>query len=364
MEMALIALEDELFSKEIYYALSKFYRGELKKRLLKLSRMERDHANFFTKFLEKRGIQLSIKTNRFKISIYTFLLRILGIGLTLRILEMGERGAIKLYSKMLEDSDLSDDEKIMLKKILEDELLHEEELVKEESKFEEFLNHIKEAVLGMNDGLVEILSVTTGLVGAYGSPFHVALGGFIVGTAGALSMGIGAYASARAQRQVHEGILHKVKIASKYVASIFRDRIFSYMREKGYSKSLSKNIAEESFKNKKLLSKIIAEEEYGLREEALESPFKSGIYTGLFYMIGAFVPLIPYFLGLPIFTSLVLSLIFAVLALSVTGFLIAISANLSIRRKIVEMIFFGLGSAGITFIIGRVASILFGLNIS
>lgn len=27
MEMALIALEDELFSKEIYYALSKFYRG-------------------------------------------------------------------------------------------------------------------------------------------------------------------------------------------------------------------------------------------------------------------------------------------------------------------------------------------------
>jgi len=99
---------------------------------------------------------------------------------------------------MLESSELSKHERRELIKILEDELTHGDEFLREESKLEDFLAYVKDAVLGMNDGLVEILSVTTGLAGAYGNPFNVALGGLIVGIAGALSMGIGALVSARA----------------------------------------------------------------------------------------------------------------------------------------------------------------------
>ncbi len=215
----------------------------------------------------------------------------------------------------------------------------------------------------MNDGLVEVLSVTSGLAGAYGDPFHVALGGVIVGAAGVLSMGIGAFASVSAQRQVHEGVLQRIKTASRYVTHVFKERIMSYIMRKGFSKEISKAVAGESSKNHRLLSKIIAVEECGLKEEALENPFKAGLYTGLFYVFGAFVPLIPYFLALPITMAIILSLFLSAVVLATTGFMIAISANLALKRKMIEMILAGLGSAGATFVIGRAASFLLGIEI-
>jgi len=62
-------------------------------------------------------------------------------------------------------------------------------LAEEELKFTELLNHVRDMVLGMNDGLMEILSVTAGLAGACGDPFMVGLSGLVVAIAGSLSMG-------------------------------------------------------------------------------------------------------------------------------------------------------------------------------
>lgn len=40
--------------------------------------------------------------------------------------------------------------------------------------------------------------------GAYGDPFHAALGGLIVGFGGAISMAIGSYISVKSQKEVRE----------------------------------------------------------------------------------------------------------------------------------------------------------------
>lgn len=160
------------------------------------------------------------------------LYRLIGLGLTLKLLELEERKAIEYYTLLIESEELSREEKEELRKILEDELVHEEELVSKESMFKGFLEHVRDAVLGMSDGLVEILSVAAGLAGVYNNSFNVAVASTIVGIAGALSMGIGSYTSVRAQRQVRAGILGNIRLASKYVAHLFKKRIEDYMREK------------------------------------------------------------------------------------------------------------------------------------
>lgn len=361
------ALRDEVFAATIYTRLAKIYRDRtLKSKLLKFAEMEKRHVSFWRNFLERRGYKTShfLKVKRVKVFIYTGIFRLLGLGLTLRMLELGETEAIKFYSNLLEGSELSGEEREALRRILEDEFVHEREFSYEESKFEEFLDHIRDAILGMNDGLVEILSVTSGLAGVYGIPFFVAVGGLIVGLAGALSMAIGSFVSVRAQRQVHEGTLRNINIASHYVPYLFKDRIVELMKTKGFSNDTSKQIAEEAIRDTRLLSKIISEEEYGLKEEKLENPIMSGLYTGLFYLFGSLFPLTPYFLNLPINISLLLSLVFAALALSFAGFIIAISAGTSIRGKVAEIVLSGLGAAGITYIIGRVASIIFGIEVA
>ncbi len=360
------SLLDELYSKEIYSKMGELHKGKSpSKKLIKISRMEEGHARFWRKFLEKRGVATeNLKVNKFKLFLQVLLLRLLGISLSLRILELSENNAVNIYARLLESEDIDDDEKRGLKKILEDELLHEEELAEEESLFQDFIDHVRDAVLGMSDGLVEILSVSAGLAGAYGSPFHVALGSTIVGIAGALSMGISTYTSVKAQRQVRQGILARVKLASKYVAEVFVSRISEYMKRKGFSRETADRISKEASENQELLGKMISEEEYGLKEEALENPVKAGLYTGIFYIMGALIPLTPYYLGLNIGLGIPLSFMIAAIMLAMTGFIIALVAKLPLLRKMIELVIAGLGAATITFIIGMVASIFFGISVT
>ena len=365
VNVAVKGLKDEIFAAETYRRLASLYRDKaLRDKLLRIAEMEENHVNYWRSFLEKRGVDPSrFGVSRLKVTLYTVILRLLGVGLALRVLELDEREAVELYSSIIESPELDEEERRGLARLIEDELVHEQEFAKEESRFEEFLAHIRDAILGMNDGLVEVLSVTAGLVGAYGDPFHVALSGLVVGVAGALSMGVGAFASVRAQRQVHEGVLSQVKTAVRYAAGVFKERVKEYMVRKGFSEETSKSVAEESARDPRLLSRVVAEEEYGLREEALEDPVKAGLYTGLFYILGAALPLLPYFLGIPVLTAMALSLFTAAAALAVTGSLVALSANLPVKRKAIEMVLLGLGSAAVTFGIGRLASILLGIEV-
>ena len=214
----------------------------------------------------------------------------------------------------------------------------------------------------MNDGLVEILGVTTGLVGVYGVPFSVAIGGLVVGIAGALSMGLITFTSTRAQRNVHEGLLKRIASSSRFVAHILRDRAIHHLERRGYSSDLAKDIANESAKDNKLLSSIIAQEEYGLKEGDLGNPRRAALYAGLANLFGAMLPLMPYFFVKDISSAVFSSLILASLALAITGFLVSILANTSPSKKIVEMMLSGLGSAGIAYIIGRIASAIIGTS--
>ncbi len=154
-----------------------------------------------------------------------------------------------------------------------------------------------------------------------------------------------------------------MKLASKYVAHVFISRISQYMKGKGFSEETAELMSRDASKNTDLLGKIIAEEEYGLKEEALEKPGRAGLYTGLFYIIGALLPLTPYYLFLPIFLATPTSFLIATILLGITGFIIAIVARLNIKTKVFELIVSGLGSATLTYIIELITSILFGINV-
>ncbi len=362
IEAAKVALGEEMLAASAYRMLATLYHGSLREKLARMAEMEEKHAEFWRSLLEDRGIRPELKA-RWRLMAYAIASRLLGLGLMLKILEAGEKRAIEMYSKVIESPELSESEKSKLERILEDELVHEEELEEEESKLKRFLAHVREAVLGMNDGLVEVLSVTAGLAGAYNNPLHVALGGMIVGVAGSLSMAIGEYVSVKSQRQVREEALRRVKAAARHIPHALRGRIAELMLKKGYSRELSEEAAREASVKPELLAMVLAEEEHGVREEALESPGESAAYTGLFYILGAFIPLFPYILGLSTTAAIPLSLMLASLALASTGFIIAVSAGLSPLGKIAEMVAVGLGAAAAVFTIGRLASLALGVEI-
>ena len=356
------ALETELFATAIYsYFAERYPEKTTSKTFAEMVEMEKWHSNFWTEFLKVRGVDKTmLKSSDFRLTLYKVMFRLIGKGLTLRMMETSENQAVELYSSIIEDSSLSAAERQSLGKILEDELVHEKLFLKEESKFEGVIAYIKDAVLGLNDGVVEILSVTTGLAGASGSPMIVAISGLVVTIAGGLSMGISIYSGSRAQRQVHEGILRRIASASKFVAHIFRERVSSHLENRGYSKRVAGDMAEESARDHRLLSRFIAEEEYGIREESLGNPVKASLYAGSANIVGSLIPLLPYFFTPDIFTALILSVVLAALALAVTGYLVAILGYMSPGKKIGEIVLSGLGAAAVTYVIGRAVAALLG----
>ena len=362
VKIAKRALETEIFATAIYGHLAASYPEKATRNTFhEMLDMEKRHCTFWSDFLKRRGeVSIASKPGILRLALYKFMFRIIGRGLTLRMMETGENQAVELYSSILDSSELSDEERVGLGKILEEELVHEKLVVGEESKFERFIEYIEDSVLGMNDGLVGTLSVTTGLAGASGSPMVVAVGGLIVGIGGGLSMGISAYTSARAKRQVNEGILRRLISASKFVAHVFQERVVNHLTRRGYTSRLAKDMAEETARDHRLLSRFIADEEYGLREENLRSPGRAGLYAGIASVIGASIPLLPYFFAPSIITALILSVILATITLAATGFLVALLAYMPPAKKAGEMILSGLGCAAVTFAIGKAASVMLG----
>ncbi len=356
------ALTTEMFAAAVYKHLAVKYKDTATgKAFSEVSEMERGHISFWSDFLHKRGVDTSLlRHSHIRFILHKLLLKIIGKGLTLRIMENDENQAIELYSSILEGQGLSNEERENISVVIGDELVHENLLSDEEANLGSITAYIKDAVLGMSDGLVEILAVTTGLVGVIGSPKAVAISGLVVGVAGGISMGISTYTSTRSQRQVHEGILKRIFSASKFVGHIFKERVIGRLEKRGYSKKLSSDVAEETARNTRLLSSVVAEQEYGLREENLGSPAEAALYAGLSNLIAAFIPLLPYFFISNILMALIISLILATIALAITGFFVSVLANMSPGKKMAEMILTGLGSAAVTYGIGRAASALLG----
>ena len=253
------ALETEIFTDAIYgYLASSYPDKELREAFSGMMRMEKTHIAFWSDFLTRHGgSRVRLKPNGFRLVFYKIMLRVLGKELTLRLMEISENQAIELYSMLIEYPGLSGAEKQGLSHVLEDELVHEKLLVNEETRYKGIIANIKDSVLGLSDGLVEILAATTGLAAASGRPGLVATTGLVVGIAGALSMGISTFASSRSQRQVSEGIIKRISLASKFAGSIYRDRLAGHLEKRGYSPKLAANVAEESARDSRMLSNFL-----------------------------------------------------------------------------------------------------------
>jgi VIT1/CCC1 family predicted Fe2+/Mn2+ transporter len=362
IEIAKSALKDELEASYIYRKLSsKFSENEITKRFSEISHMEDAHANFWRAFLEKRGIDHNdVKINESFLSIYTVLYGLLGIGLGLKILEANERKIIEDYIKLYDSELLSDEEKTTIKQFLKIELEHEEELNEYEDRFKFFINRVSTISSQFNGGLVIVLSAAIGLSGINTNSINIGISAFIIGITSSLGTFVGFYFFGRNQKLLKQDILERLKIIYKGAPEVYFNRAIKYMEKREYSEDLSKNIVKEMH-SKNSLDRIIAEEEYGIKADSLGNPMKNAFHAGMLKIVGTIFPLIPFLLGLPVNVCIPTSIITTLILLSVVGTIVAIVAEVSITKKIIELTTGGLVLSALSFILGKLTGFL--LNI-
>lgn len=191
---------DEAFDLALYVKLRDIETGEVRNVLSQLVNVERGHVAFWADLAGREDVSLDL-FQRFRLSVFVFLRRLFGIGMTFLLLEAIEIYGIKKYWALwAQYKDTIHGPRI--RSILRDEFGQEDEIVAGLTGRRLNAERVRDIFLGLNDGLVEVLGSVSGFYASFGNPTYVLVASLTVAVAGSISMAAGAFASSRSQLEI------------------------------------------------------------------------------------------------------------------------------------------------------------------
>lgn len=180
---------DEYKAYTLYKALARSVGG--KKYRYVLEKAAEDEWNHYVFWRNIVG-ECTTRLTKLKMFLYTVILYLFGLTVTLKVIESKEVDASETYRKLSEHRpDLRDS----LNKIIEDEERHEADFA---SNIDEGrVKYLGSITLGISDALIELTGIYTGSLGAFENTISAGLTGFLAGVAASISMGIASYSQAK-----------------------------------------------------------------------------------------------------------------------------------------------------------------------
>lgn len=154
---------------------------------------------------------------------------------------------------------------------------------------------IKEAVFGFNDGLVTVLALTAGVAGAVSENRIIVLAAVAALVASAISMTLAAYISTKSQVEYYKKEVEREKKEIEVNPEFEKAELVEMYRRKGFNKKEIDTIVKRITSDKDLMLKVMLAEELRLIQEKFDNPYKSGLVMGTATVIGAAIPIIPFF---------------------------------------------------------------------
>jgi VIT1/CCC1 family predicted Fe2+/Mn2+ transporter len=218
-------------------------------------------------------------------------------------------------------------------------------------------NALRAAVLGANDGLVSVLSLTMGAAGANLPGHGVLITGVAGLLAGACSMSLGEWLSVQSSRELYQ---NQIKIEAEEIEHApqeEQEELELIYRSKGLPEERARELAAHLMGDKAHIQDTLSREELGIDPKELGgSPWVAAITSFFLFSAGAIIPLFPYiFLHGP--TAIVSSLVLGGLALFLTGAAITLFTGKSVWVSGFRQVFIGLVAAGLVFGVGKLIGV-------
>jgi VIT1/CCC1 family predicted Fe2+/Mn2+ transporter len=218
-------------------------------------------------------------------------------------------------------------------------------------------NALRAAVLGANDGLVSILSLTMGVAGATNSRTDILIAGMAGVLAGAGSMALGEWLSVQSSRELYE---HQIKIEAEEIAANpeeEQEELALIYQSKGLPEDRAKEMAEHMMADQANILDTLAREELGIDPEELGGSAYVAAFTSFFlFAFGALFPMLPYFF-LTGTTAIILSLIVSAIGLFIIGGGITLMTGRSIWFSGTRQVLVGIAAAILTYGIGKLIGV-------
>ena len=238
---------------------------------------------------------------------------------------------------------------------------HMSELAAEPRRIER-LASIREVVFGAQDGLVSTFAVVAGLAAAGVGNLVVLLGGAVSAMAGVLSMSIGTFLASRAQRQLYETELARERGEILQHPGEEIAELIAALHARGMPRPDAAEVARRIGRHPDILLSTLAIFELGLAPQRLGAPVRDALVMAVAFGAASVVPLVPFLFGRAL-PALALSAVLTLGALFLVGVLKARVAGVSPLRSGLEVAVLAAASGLLSFGLGRLASVLLGVDI-
>jgi vacuolar iron transporter family protein len=209
---------------------------------------------------------------------------------------------------------------------------------------------IRDATLGANDGLVSVLTLIAGVAGAAKGNV-VLLAGISALVAGAISMGVGAFVSARAYRAYFLKEVQRELREMREVPHIEREEIREVYRARGFEGQALDMVVDTITSDPKVWLRVMMQEELGL-SQGFGQPLGAAMTVFVAFLVGGSVPVIPFVFGSGN-AALVTSICLTAAALMVAGGIRTRFTGEAPLRAGLELVGMAAVGVGVAYGIGR-----------
>ncbi len=219
---------------------------------------------------------------------------------------------------------------------------------------EKVADAVRAGVFGVSDGLVSNLALVMGVASGTDSASTVILAGVAGLLAGAFSMAAGEYISVLTQKEVFKRELAVERNHITEYPEEEESHLASLLTGYGIDEKTAKNVAANVHKNTDPALDFHARFEFGINPESLGSPNLAAGTSFLTFVIGALIPLLPWFFQ---DDGRLLSMLLSSIALYAVGAALTWYTPRTATIGAFRQLLLGLAATGVTYGIGTLISV-------
>lgn len=218
---------------------------------------------------------------------------------------------------------------------------------------------IRDIIYALKAGLVATVAFLAGVTASNLNSKTILFAALANLVSGTLAIFFGAYISTKSQVDFFESQIEREKRELDELPQRETEEVREILCDMGLEKEQVETATRYITSDKKRWLGFMAKEELGLFEETFDNPVSIGLISGISYLLGAVVPILPFI----IFDKPIFALKIAAGLVVIFLFAVGLFKALFIKQKwiigVLEMVLIGIVSCAIGFAFGRLAARLF-----
>src|SRR5215467_5975413 len=155
---------------------------------------------------------------------------------------------------------------------------------------------IREFVFGIQDGLISTVGLLAGVQGATKSSTVVIITGLTAMFSGAISMAAGSYLSSSAEKDIFGKALREAEVLAEKEPYLAAEGLLNALNQEGLAREQSYNIVKVLLNEEQAFPRTFQEKVFGLESAQINRPLQAASVMAASFVVGAFVPIVPYLL--------------------------------------------------------------------